>query len=67
MSWEFSFHTGFDAKICDNSKTFGYNSPISRVIGNFFLGLNRPLFPVKLFTEKNEASKWLANKIPKTN
>jgi len=35
------------------------NSPVSRVIGNFFLGLNRPPFPLKLFTNKDEAINWL--------
>lgn len=35
------------------------NSNISRVIGNFFLGLNKPISPTKLFTDANEAIKWL--------
>jgi hypothetical protein len=34
-------------------------SPISKVIGNFFLGLNKPKFPVKLFTSETEAIEWL--------
>ena len=34
-------------------------SPISRIIGNFFLGANKPLRPTKLFTNKEEALKWL--------
>ncbi len=34
-------------------------SPISRVIGNFFLGLNRPPCPTKLFTSESEALAWL--------
>jgi len=34
-------------------------SPLSRVIGNFFLGLNKPQRPVKLFTSENEAIEWL--------
>jgi len=35
-------------------------SPISRVIGSFFLGLNRPLYPTRLFTEASEAERWLS-------
>lgn len=34
-------------------------SPISRIIGNFFLGANKPLKPTRLFTNKDEAVKWL--------
>lgn len=36
-------------------------SPISRIIGNFFLGANKPLKPTRLFTNKEEALKWLKN------
>jgi len=35
------------------------SSPVSRVIGSFFLGINKPLHPVKLFTSEAEAIKWL--------
>lgn len=34
-------------------------SPISRVIGNFFLGLNRPKKPTRLFNNRIDAIKWL--------
>ena len=34
-------------------------SPISKVIGNFFLGLNKPLKPTRLFTNKEDGLKWL--------
>jgi hypothetical protein len=37
-------------------------SPISRIIGNFFLGANRPIKPTRLFTDRNEGLKWLRNK-----
>lgn len=32
---------------------------VSRLIGNFFLGLNKPLKPTKLFATKEEGLKWL--------
>ena len=35
------------------------NSPISRVIGNFFIGINKPNYPAKLFNNKEEALIWL--------
>lgn len=37
-------------------------NPISRMIGNFFLGLNKPLKPTRLFTAREEGLKWLRQK-----
>ena len=34
-------------------------SPVSRVIGNFFLGLNKPVSPTRLFTDPHKAIQWL--------
>ena len=34
-------------------------SPIARAIGNFFMGLNKPLIPTRLFTSETEALVWL--------
>jgi hypothetical protein len=34
-------------------------SPVSRVIGNFFVGLNRPKYPIRLFNEEAPAIAWL--------
>ena len=34
-------------------------SPASTIIGNFFLGLNRSIVPVKLFTSEEKAVEWL--------
>jgi hypothetical protein len=34
-------------------------SPVSKVIGSFFLGLNKPSYPLRLFTSEQEAEKWL--------
>ena len=34
-------------------------SPVSRVMGTFFLGLNKQITPTKLFTDPKEAIKWL--------
>ena len=38
------------------------NNIVSRLIGNFFLGLNKPLKPTKLFATKEEGLKWLKEK-----
>lgn len=34
-------------------------SPLSRALGNFFLGLNKPHMPTRLFTDEAEAMAWL--------
>ena len=34
-------------------------SPMTRVIGNFFIQLNRPALPLKLFTSEDKALDWL--------
>jgi len=40
-------------------------SPISRIIGNFFLGANKPIKPTRLFNNREEALKWLMSEGPK--
>jgi hypothetical protein len=35
------------------------DSPLSRVIGNFFMGINKPAVPTRLFDDEIEAEKWL--------
>ncbi len=35
------------------------NSNISRMVGNFFIGLNQAYVPVKLFTNAEKAREWL--------
>ena len=34
-------------------------SPVSKVIGNFFLGINKPPYPIKIFTTEEKAAEWL--------
>lgn len=36
-------------------------NPVSRVIGSFYLGFNKPHHPVKLFTSETPAIEWLKN------
>ena len=35
------------------------SSPLSRTIGNFFMGLNKPISPTRLFTDRHKAIQWL--------
>lgn len=39
-------------------------SPISKVIGSFFIGLNKTVTPTKLFTSESEALQWLKSFLP---
>lgn len=39
-------------------------SPVSRVIGNFFVGLNRPKYPHKIFDDPAQAVTWLRGFVP---
>ena len=34
-------------------------SPLSRAVGNFFIGLNKPRMPTRLFTSEAEGLAWL--------
>ena len=40
-------------------------SPVSRMIGNFFLGLNKSTIPTRLFTDDKKALEWLINHLDK--
>lgn len=42
------------------------DSVYSEFLGNFFLRLTKPVIPSKLFTNKNEALKWLEQFRPKS-
>lgn len=39
-------------------------SPLSRVVANFFIGLNRTEYPVQLFTSEDAAVAWLRQATP---
>ncbi len=34
-------------------------SPVNRIIGNFFMGMNKPISPTRLFTDQQQAMQWL--------
>lgn len=34
-------------------------SLVSKIVGNFFIGFNKPVVPTKLFVDKTEAREWL--------
>ena len=44
-----------------NTLAFGIiiDSSVSKVVGNFFLGINKPIVPTKLFSNEDNAIEWL--------
>jgi hypothetical protein len=46
-----------------NSMAVIIRSTISRVIGNFFLGIDKPAVPTRLFDNEHEAETWLKTKL----
>jgi hypothetical protein len=39
-------------------------TPLSRIIGNFFLSVNKPLYPARLFDNEASALAWLQAFVP---
>ena len=37
------------------------SSPLTRALGNLWFGINKPMFPSRLFTSEDEALAWLRN------
>ena len=48
-----------------NTCAFGIviKSPLSRAVGNFFLGINKPAVPSRLFDNEDNAIEWLKHHI----
>lgn len=40
------------------------SNPLSRVFANFFIGLNKPLKPTRLFDDRKKAIEWLKAQAP---
>lgn len=47
------------AQAVANAVAIIVGTPVSKVLGNFYLGLNKPLLPTRLFTSDDEALEWL--------
>jgi hypothetical protein len=39
-------------------------NPVSRIMGNFYIGINKTKIPVRMFTTTGEAIKWLKEFLP---
>lgn len=54
-----AFYAGPEAGEIFSATGLVISSPLSRALGNFFLGLNKPHMPTRLFTSEEEALAWL--------
>jgi len=48
-----------DAAACASAAAIVVGTPVSKVLGNFYLGLSNPKLPSRLFTSEDEALAWL--------
>lgn len=53
------FFSGNESKDTLSAAALITNSPMHIVMGNFFLGINKPPYPIKLFSSKENALEWL--------
>ncbi|MDC0715848.1 DUF7793 family protein [Nannocystis bainbridge] len=59
------YYAGAEAQRVNLAVAMLVRSNVSRVIGNFFLGLNKTRFPFRMFADVDEATAWLRSFIAK--
>ena len=62
-----NYYSGEQSAAVISAAAMIISSPLSKILGNFYLGLNKPLFPFKLFTNEEKAIIWLDQYIKKSN
>ncbi|MFZ2103567.1 MAG: hypothetical protein WAU86_23690 [Oricola sp.] len=53
------FYASEEAAECASAAAIIIGSPVSTVLGNFYLGLSNPRLPTCLFSSEDEAMEWL--------
>jgi hypothetical protein len=53
------YFAGEEAARCASAAAIIVGTPVSRVLGNFYLGLSNPHLPSRLFSSEDEALAWL--------
>lgn len=53
------FYASDEAAACASAAAIMVGTPVSRVLGNFYLGLSNPRLPSRLFSDEGEALAWL--------
>jgi hypothetical protein len=54
-----TYFAGPETANAESAAALLIRSPLARAIGNFFMGLNKPLMPTRLFTSEEAALTWL--------
>lgn len=53
------FYAGEEAAACASAAAIIVETPVSKVLGNFYLGLSNPKLPSRLFSSEEDALVWL--------
>lgn len=53
------YYSGEEAAKVASAAAIIVGTPVSRVIGNFYIGLSNPHLPSRLFSSEDEALEWL--------
>jgi hypothetical protein len=53
------YYAGEEAAKVASAAAIVVGTPVSRVLGNFYIGLSNPRLPSRLFSSENEALEWL--------
>jgi hypothetical protein len=54
-----AYYSGEEATKYLKAAALVISNPVSRVIGNFYMGINKTVFPFRLFTKTEDAIVWL--------
>ena len=53
------YYSGPEPTTMETAAAQWIGTPIGQMIGNFFMGFNKTLMPMKIFTSEEEAVRWL--------
>jgi hypothetical protein len=53
------FYAGDEAAACASAAAIIVGTPVSKVLGNFYIGLSNPRLPSQLFSSEDQALAWL--------
>jgi hypothetical protein len=59
-----TYYTTEEAARLKTAMAMVVDSPLQRMLGNFFLRLNRPPYPTRLFADQEAALSWLQDYLP---
>jgi hypothetical protein len=57
------YYAGEEAARAASASALVVGSHVSRVLGNFYLGISKPIFPTRIFSSEDEALEWLKGHI----